>query len=184
MLQRYKHSYTLLWSNWCGGSEYQHLICLSDCICLISCFAHYHHSVSPVIRPYNPMKQSYHEILEDKNNFLNSAATRRPLCKRYTSRQEQERTPRELQGEANPRRISMFFVMAFFAEILQHMEISPDLKPAHNPQLLQRSVLQIWVPWIQKCFTGLETNRHRLSQHKTADRSKVGDWQQDKGDRS
>lgn len=30
-----------------------------------------------------------------------------------------------------------------FAENLHHMEISLDLKPAHNPQLFQRAALQI-----------------------------------------
>ena len=66
-----------------------------------------------------------------------------------------------------------------FGENLQHMEISLDLRPAHNPQLFHRIVLQIWVLWIQRCFTGLETNPS-YSRGELADRSSVNDWQQNK----
>lgn len=123
------------------------------------------------------MKQWYHEILDDENNFLNRAA-RESL---------QHRLKKKGRIRKNNRRIrrsmpNIGALLRRFGENLQHMEISSDLRPAHNPQLFRRIVRQIWVLWIQRCFTGLETNPS-YSRGGLADRSSVNDWQQNKEER-
>lgn len=146
---------------------------MSDCIWLIGCFAHYLHFVRPVIRPCNLMKERYHEILDDKNNFLNPAV-RESLCK-WVPHQLRDRsrgsTPRELQ-----RRPTYALCYGALVKIFSIWK-SLDQKLARNPQLFLCTVLQIWVPWIQRCFTGLKTS---LSYFRVelADRRTVYDWQQ------
>lgn len=89
------------------------------------------------------MKQRYHEILDDKNNFLNQAV-RELLCKRYDiswKRQKPKAHPENYRGGQSVQNINA--LLWCFTENLHHTEISLNLKPARNPQLFQRTVLQI-----------------------------------------
>lgn len=98
-----------------------------------------------------------------------------------TSSESDRKHTQKITEVANLCRISMLCLWCF-TENLHFMEIPPDPKPAHNPQLSQCTVLQIRVPWIQRCFTGLKSNLTYF-RVEWADRSIVFDWQQYKEER-
>lgn len=103
------------------------------------------------------MKQRYHEILDDKNNFLIQAEWESlHKCHNISWKQKQKAHPENYSGSQSMQNINAFFYGE--TENLYHMKTFLDLKPTHNPQLFLRTVLQIWELQTQRCFNGLKTS--------------------------